>query len=166
MCVFASVCLRKERENLCSAASLTKQMKTGNQFGENASSIPIFSNDFLHQLQKEKKCFAFEVDSSYKKNGNIVPCTKAWLVRLHSLYLALRILFCLFLLWRKKKSVQQRVGVNHLKKIKINVKQYAERHRQPVSIMSRRVFFVYFSKSCSNNQLKQNISISFLNSWF
>lgn len=117
VCLWASV-WEKRTENLCSVASFTKQMKIGNQFGENTSLIPIFSYNLLPQLHisKKKKTFLPLTKIAITRTGNILLCTKARMVSLHSLCSAFADTIFPFAI--QKALVQQRVGGNNLKKIK------------------------------------------------
>lgn len=77
----------QERKTSVMWPALTKQMKIGNQFGENTSSIPIFSSHLPHQLhisEKDISCLwrDFQLHREYFTNV---------LVRGDSLYLASRI---------------------------------------------------------------------------
>lgn len=165
VCVCERLFEKKRTENLCSVASFTKQMKIGNQFGENTSLIPIFSYNLLPQLhisKKKRHFFLWRKLQLQEQEIFYYVLKPEWSVST----LCAQLSRILFFLLRYKKRLYSREKEEIIWK-KLNVKLYEERHWQPVSIISRRFFlsFLYFNKSTRIiNSAK--ISISVLISWF
>lgn len=93
LCLCASV-WRKERRTCVLWPAWQNKWKLETNLERIQAASPFSPNNLLHQLCIDKKRrFLPLTRIAIMGTGNILPCTKAWLITPRSLYFALRILY-------------------------------------------------------------------------
>lgn len=118
VCVSVSVCLRKKNGEPVFCGQLHKTNENWKPIWREYKPHPHFLLQFTSPIthQQKKKTFLPLTKIAITRTGNILLCTKARMVSLHSLCSAFADTIFPFAI--QKALVQQRVGGNNLKKIK------------------------------------------------